>query len=137
MLLFMNYNAPVEATNMNNPSPRLRQLIGTPTTTPREQTDFNIDRLEPFVILGRQEASRHMREQGLTPIDSYDFLPVNHPREFHSPADLPIDHSFLPTNTTYPSISNLPTTLPPAISTARTTFDNDNMERVNDNTVKG
>ena len=129
-ILFMNYNAPVEATNMNNPSPRLRQLIGTPTTTPREQTDFNMDRLEPFVILSRQEASRRMREQGLTPIDSYDFLPANHPREYHSPADLPIDHSLLPTNTTYPSISNLPTILPPAISTTRTTLDDDNMSQL-------
>lgn len=132
-ILFLNYNAPMESSNMNNPSARLRQLIGTPTTTPRERTDFDTSTLEPFVILSRQAASRRMREQSLTPIDSYDFLPTDHPREFHSPTDLPIDHSLLPPDTfTTPT---RPTGVPTLLSTnLATTIEDDNISQLSSHT---
>ena len=133
-ILFLNYNAPMESSNMNNPSPRLRQLIGTPTPNPRVRTLFDPDTLEPFIVLSRQAASRRMQEQGLTPIDSFDFLPADYPREFHSPADLPIDLSQLPTqpnhtyNTTTPSNTNVSSLFNTILAT--TTPDDDNMSQL-------
>ena len=132
-ILFLNYNAPVESTNMNNPSLRLQQLIGIPTTTPRERDFFDPTTTEPFIILSRQAASQRMRDQGLTPIDSFDFLPADHPREFHSPADLPIDISQLPdaptfTTNTIPTIANLSSLLPTRPTT--TTHDDDDMSQL-------
>jgi hypothetical protein len=47
--------------------------------------------METFVILSRQAASQQMKDQGKSPIASYDFLPPDHPRVFHSIHDLPID----------------------------------------------
>jgi hypothetical protein len=91
--LFMNYNAPTEASNMNNPSQRIRELIGKPTTNPHERTFFFPNLIENFIVLSRQAASQRMRDQGLNPSDSYDFLPAEYPRTYHSPADLPIDLS--------------------------------------------
>ena len=95
---FMNYNAPIEATNINNPSPRIQQLIQTSNNNNHKELPyFHPDRLEPFIVLSRTAASNRMKALGKTPSHSFDFLPANYQRIYHSPSDLPIDTTNLPT----------------------------------------
>lgn len=97
-ILFMNYNAPVESTNLNNPSKRLQDLIGNTKSTniPKEKSYFKPDSMDPIMILSRRAASERMHKLGLNPIDSFDFLPTDHPRIFNSVTDLPLDPSTIP-----------------------------------------
>lgn len=99
-ILFMNYNSPIESTNLNNPSPAIQKHIINlnPTNHPKEHPYFNPEELEPFIVASRTAASERMRNQNLTPKDSYDFLPPNYNRHFNSPNDLPINLSLINAN---------------------------------------
>jgi hypothetical protein len=106
-ILFLNYNCPIESSNMNNPCPRVQDQIRNSTNTNpiKERTFFRPDLMAPHITLARLAATERMTTQKQTPNDSYDFLPPNHPRTYHSPTDLPINQALIPPNT-HPSSSN-------------------------------
>ena len=69
----MNNNALLEASNLNNPCPKLRRLIDASTNSARNKRCYNED-LAPEVLALRKAVSRRMRVQDRKPRESYDFL---------------------------------------------------------------
>lgn len=72
----MNINAPLEASNLNNPSPIIRQQVGDyqlkRKTTKEHYWLHNL--FNPTVKACRLASSRRMATKGAQPTDSYDFL---------------------------------------------------------------
>ena len=73
---FMKYNAPKEATNLNNPSKIIQDKIGNhPHSSSYKEADYwNTTTMSPFEIKCRESSSLRMHSLGLNPQDSYDFL---------------------------------------------------------------
>ena len=105
---FLNYNCPLESSNLTNPCPRIQELIRNSTNPQlKERKFYRPDLMAPHIILARLAATERMTSQHKSPTDSYDFLPDDHPRTFHSLTDLPIDQALIPpSSTAHPSSTN-------------------------------
>ena len=76
----MNENAPREASNLNNPCPRIRAFIGNyPSSYTHLKEDF-YNGLSPVVLATQWAASDQMRMVNGCPTQSYDFLADDYPR---------------------------------------------------------
>jgi hypothetical protein len=109
-IFFLNYNCPVESSNLNNPCPRVQAEMSQMSTTKepkKEGTFYRPDLMAPHIILARLAATERMISQKKSPADSYDFLPQDHPRTYQSPADLPINQALIPpSSANHPSSTN-------------------------------
>lgn len=104
----MNANAPIEASNLNNPCPYFRNMNKTYTPTTTEVT-WTLNLADPVIAQLRRSASNRMGD--LDPSTSYDFLPSNfsRPKVFTLPTPTITYLQQLntkPTHTTQPSPSN-------------------------------
>jgi hypothetical protein len=78
----MNANAPLEASNLNNPSPVIRSIVGdyriAQIHADEEKWTYNThnDTLNKL----RTAASDRMKQRGANPTDSFDFLDDQHSR---------------------------------------------------------
>jgi hypothetical protein len=86
---FMNANAPLEASNLNNPCPAIREQVGLYTTqstgSTREYT-WTHNNIDQTICALRNAASVRMDKLKLPPTHSYDFF----------------DTAFTPRSITYP-----------------------------------
>lgn len=101
----MNANAPLEASNLNNPCPYFRNMIKTYTPTTTEVT-WTLNLADPVIAQLRRSASNRMGQ--LDPSTSYDFLPSNfgRPKVFTLPTPTITflqQHHTRPTHTAQPS----------------------------------
>jgi hypothetical protein len=85
---FMNANAPLEASNLNNPCPAVRDQVGTYTQSSSNTKEYTWTYNITDKTIGalRHAASVRMGKLKLPPTDSYDFF----------------DHTFTPRSITYP-----------------------------------
>jgi len=78
----MNANAPLEASNLNNPSPIIRQTVGdyklAQIHSKEEVWTYNTS--DPTICNLRTASTDRMRRLGATPTDSFDFLDDKHSR---------------------------------------------------------
>jgi hypothetical protein len=72
----MNANAPLEASNLNNPSPIIRRLVGDYKLAQLHSTeeDWTYNTYDDTIKSLRTASSDRMRRIGASPTDSFDFL---------------------------------------------------------------
>ncbi len=106
---FMNKNCPKEASNLTNPSPRVREVSGLAFSSHRNINEFfYFDDLPDTIKTKRLAATTRMLNLGLHPSDDYTFLPITHTITSPSPP------TTTPTSTTTsPPFSSPPPHSPP------------------------
>ncbi len=110
---FMNLNAIMEASNLNNPCPPLRQQYGPYVHDPDNTLNqtWTLNTVDPVILQLRTMASERMRSTNRSPTDCYDFLDDN----FQGPRT-----ATLPNNALYYIHNNIPTIPTPTPSPSRT-----------------
>ena len=77
----MNENAPKEASNLDNPCPRIRALIGAhPYDCSNHGEHTYLNGLNVSILDTKAAASMRMHQANACPTPSYDFLPSDHIR---------------------------------------------------------
>jgi hypothetical protein len=81
---FMNANAPLESSNLNNPCPNFRYLLGNYTPDPTKEVTWTMNPSNPTIAQLCKLSSTCMRQCNNNPSQSYDFLPpeFNRPKIF-------------------------------------------------------
>ena len=105
---FMNENCPKEASNLTNPSPRVREVSGLAFSSHRNINEFFYFDDLPDTIKTKRLAATRMLNLGLHPYDDYTFLPITHTITSPSPPT-----TTPTTTTTSPLFSSPPPPSPP------------------------
>ena len=80
-ITFMNHNAPLECSNLNNYIPQIRTIVGDINLSRQHSKELTwVNGLDESVLISRRAASARMIAQGKQPEDHPDFLPDDHPR---------------------------------------------------------
>ena len=109
---FMNENCPKEASNLTNPSPRVREVSGLAFSSHRNINEFfYFDDLPDTITTKRLAATTRMLNLGLHPSDDYTFLPITHT------ITSPSSPTTTPTTTTTSPPFSLPPPPPPPVAT--------------------
>ena len=78
---FMNENALLEASNLNNPCQHMRDAMARSSSSSQHLKEaFHTEGLTPEVRTKRAPASATMHAKGIQPEDSYNFFDAHHPR---------------------------------------------------------
>ncbi len=80
----MNAYAPLESSNLNNPCPYFRSLLGNYTPDPTKEVTWTMNLSNPTIAQLRKLSSTRTRQYNSNPSQSYDFLPpdFNQPKIF-------------------------------------------------------
>ena len=71
---FMNANAPLESSNLNNPCPYFRSLLGNYTPDPTKEVTWTMNLSNPTIAQLCKSSSLRMRQCNNNPSQSCDFL---------------------------------------------------------------
>lgn len=134
---FMNMNAPLESSNLNNPCPKLRARYGPYIYIPDNPLEkfWTDNASHPIIGQLRAASSQRMATSNLNPSDSYDFLGPNYTgaRSASLPIgimqyiqdNIPLSPTHTNLNTTYSTpqvnLRHAPPTIPLDLTTQNTT----------------
>ena len=110
-------NCPKEASNLTNPSPRVREVSGISFSSHRNINEFfYFDELPDTIKTKRLAATTQMLDMGLHPSNDYTFLPITSTIASPSPA------TTTPTTTPTSPPFSLPPPPPPPLTTITPTL---------------